>query len=262
MSMDPSNPFSPPPFPGGTQPPPMKPVAGMDYMRMVMYVFENPNWFMNSFLGALCTLIPVVGQIVLQGYVYEVTIALIANGGTRYPDFDFSRFGDYLMRALWPFLVGLVCMLGLSVVLGILFGIAGLGGAVGGDDVGTLLTGLALLAMSVIVPVFVVLMQPMLLRSAFTLDFGQGFQMEWNKDFLRKTWVDMLIGFLFLGLASMVLTPIGLLACCVGIFLVGPILQLARANLLFQVYFQYLSRGGSPIPIKLTGQPTMMPPPM
>jgi hypothetical protein len=261
MSMDPSNPYSPPPFPGGTQPP-MKPALGIDYMRMVMYVFENPNWFMNCFLGALCTLIPIVGQLVLQGYAYEVTIALIANGGTRYPDFDFSRFGDYLMRALWPFLVGLACGMGLSLVLGILFGIAGLGGAIAGDDVGALLTGLVLLATSVIVPIFVVFMQPMLLRAALSLDFGQAFQMEWNKDFLRKTWVDLLIGFLFLVLASMVLTPIGLLACCVGVLLVGPILQIAKANLLFQVYSQYLSRGGTPIPIKMTGQPTMMPPPM
>lgn len=259
MSMDPSNPYSPPPFTGGMQPP-IKPVAGMDYMRMVMYVFENPNWFLNLLLGALCSLIPVVGGIVLQGYHYEAAIALTMNGGSRYPDFDFSRFGDYLMRGLWPFLVGLVCFLGVAMVVGVLFGIAGVAGAVAGDEVGKLLTGLVFLVMSIILPVFVFAVQPMLLRAAFTLDFGQAFQMEWNKDFLQKTWLEMLLGFLFLWVASLVMGPIGLLACCVGIFLVGPALLLAKANLLFQVYATYLSRGGTPIPIKMTSQPMTAPP--
>jgi hypothetical protein len=164
------------------------------------------------------------------------------------------------MRGLWPFLVGLVCGLGMSVVIGVLFGIAGIAGAVAGDDIGALVSGLALLATAVIATVFVIAIQPMLLRAALTLDFGQAFQMEWNKDFLRKTWLEMLLGFLFLWVASMVLAPIGLLACCVGIFLVGPTLLLAKANLLYQVYATYLSRGGTPIPIKMTGQPTMGPP--
>ncbi len=260
MSMDPSNPYSPPPFPSNMQPP-MKPYAGMDYMRMVTYVFENPNWFMNLLLGALCTLIPVVGGIVLQGYHYEVAIAMTTNGGSRYPDFDFNRFGDYLMRGLWPFLVGLVCALVLLVVFGVLFGIAGAAGAVAGEDVGNTLAGLMFLPLSIIAPLFVLVVQPMLLRAAFTLDFSQAFQVAWCKDFLRKTWLEMILGFLFLWVASMVLAPIGLLACCVGILLVGPALLLAKASLLFQVYATYLSRGGTPIPIKMTAQ-SMAGPPM
>jgi hypothetical protein len=259
MSMDPSNPYSPPPFPGGMQPP-MKPVVGMDYMRMVTYVFENPNWFTNLLLGALCSMIPVVGGIVLQGYHYEAAIALTMNGGSRYTDFYLNPFVGYRMRGGWAIIVGGGWGGGLAAVFGVLFGIAGLAGAVGGDDVGALFSGLVLLAMSIIAPVFVFALQPMLLRAAFTLDFGQAFQMEWNKDFLRKTWLEMLLGFLFLWVASMVMAPIGLLACCVGIFLVGPALLLAKANLLFQVYATYLSRGGTPIPIKMTGQPAMGPP--
>jgi hypothetical protein len=258
MSMDPSNPYSPPPFSSGM--PPMKPYAGMDYMRMVTYVFENPNWFTNLLLGALCSLIPIVGGIVLQGYHYEVAIALTTNGGSRYPDFDFNRFGDYLMRGLWPFLVGLVCACVLLVVLVVLFGIAGVAGAVAGEDVGNAVAGLMFLPFSIVTPVFVLVVQPMLLRAGFTLDFSEGFRVEWCKDFLRKTWLEMILGFLFLWVASMVLAPIGLLACCVGIFLVGPVMLLAHANLLFQLYATYLSRGGTPIPIRMTAQPVMAPP--
>src|SRR5438034_6215952 len=112
---DPSNPYSSPSAaPSGPNTgwhPPVTPISGMDYMRMLSYVFENPNWFMNLLLGALCALIPIIGPIVLLGYRYETVIGLLAVGGARYPDFNFGRFGDYLMRGLWPFLVGLACSL-------------------------------------------------------------------------------------------------------------------------------------------------------
>jgi len=104
---DPSNPYSSPPSAAGGPNagwyPQVTPISGMDYMRMVTYVFDNPNWLMNIVLVALCSLIPIVGAIVVLGYQYEVVVALLANQGTRYPDFDFGRFVDYLMRGLWPF---------------------------------------------------------------------------------------------------------------------------------------------------------------
>jgi hypothetical protein len=70
----------------------------------------------------------------------------------------------------------------------------------------------------------------------------------------------MILGILFFIVASMVLAPLGLIACCIGILAVGPILQLAHGHLLFQVYSLYLARGGTEIPIKLSGTPGMAPP--
>jgi hypothetical protein len=248
MSMDPSNPYSSPPPVGGMQPP-VRPVTGMDYMRMITYVFENPNWFMTLLLGGLCSIIPVIGPIILQGYRYEVMISLLAAGGGGYPDFDFGRFGDYLMRGLWPFLVTLACSFAL-VPFYILIVLA----AVAGGEKAGLLIGLMQMAMLVIMPAAMLILQPMLLRSALTLDFVQAFQVEWVKDFLKRVWIELLLSILFLGVASMVLVPLGLVACCVGVILVAPVLALAQANMLFQVYSLYLSRGGTPIPIKMVVQ--------
>jgi hypothetical protein len=254
MSIDPVNPYSSPPPTGGMQPP-SRPVIGMDYMRMITYVFDNPNWFMNLLLAALCSLIPVVGKIVVSGYAYEATIMLITEGGSRYPDFNFNRFGDYLMRGLWPFLVSLVFAVVLSVAIGILLLGAGIVGAIAGEDAGNIVSGLMVFGLLLISPVIAMALLPMLFRSALMLDFAQGFQLEWIKDFVSKVWIELLLGFLFLYVASMVLGMIGFIACCVGVLLVGPVLTLAYANLMFQVYTIYLSRGGMPVPIKMTSQP-------
>jgi hypothetical protein len=248
MSIDPTNPYASPPAGGGIQPP-MKPVVGMDYMRMITYVFDNPNWFMTLLLGGLCSIIPVIGPIVLQGYRYETVIALLTAGGGGYQDFNFDRFGDYLMRGLWPFLVTLA----LSFALVPFYLVIIIAAVAGGEDAGWLI-GLVQMAMLVIAPVAMLVLQPMLLRSALTQDFVQAFQVEWVKDFLKRVWVELLLGILFLGVASMVLVPLGLVACCVGLIFVAPIVALVQANMLFQVYSLYLSRGGTPIPIKLAAQ--------
>jgi len=256
MSFDPANPYSSPPSAGGMQPPPA-PVTGMDYMRMITYVFDNPNWFMNLLLAALCSLIPVIGKIVVMGYLYEATITLMTAGGSRYPDFNFSRFGDYLMRGLWPFLVSLVFVLALLVVVGVALLGAGAVGAAIGEDAGKALSGFVILIIAIISPVLALFLLPMLFRSALTLEFAEGFNVEWAKSFIAKVWLEMLLGFLFLYVASMVLGTVGLLACCVGIFLVGPVLSLAYANLMFQLYSIFLSRGGAPVPIRMVAQTTL-----
>jgi len=253
---DPANPYSSPSaFPAGGGPG-GKPVVAMDYMRMFTYIFENPNWITTVLLAALCALIPIIGGIVLNGYKYEVMIGLLATGGARYPDFDFGKFVDYLIRGLWPFLVGLVCSFAL-LPLWMLFACAG----AAGDRAGPIIAGFLSLCMIVIVPAFILIVQPMLLRAALSQDFAQAFQIEWIKDFLKRVWVDLILGILVLIVVSMVLTPLGFLACCVGILAVVPILSLAQSHMLFQVYSLYLARGGMAIPIKPTGQQSMMPPP-
>lgn len=256
MSIDPTNPYSSPPASGGIQPP-MRPVVGMDYMRMITYVFENPNWFMNLLLAVLCSLIPVIGKIVVMGYMYESTITLIADGGNRYPDFNFGRFGDYLMRGLWPFLVSLVLAIALIVVLGLAIAGAGVVGSALGENAGQALSSMVIFIIAIISPVLALAILPMLFRSALTLDFAQGFDVEWSKNFISKVWLEMLLGILFLYVASIVLGMIGFIACCVGLFFVGPILSLAYANLMFQLYSLFLIRGGTPVTIKTVTSTTV-----
>jgi hypothetical protein len=245
------------------------PPGGLEYMRMYSYIFDNPNRIMNLLLGAVCNLIPVVGPVVLLGYQYEVVLGLLASRGSRYPDFDFNRFADYLLRGLWPFLIQLIASILLFPVYFIFIGIPvmiliGLAGAAG-DDGGPviLFVGLPLLLLFVI-PLCIlptILFLPLMLRAGLALDFAEGFNMGWAVDFLKKIWFELILAMLFLAFTGAVLGILGLLACYIGLFVVMPIVFLAQAHLLYQIYQIAVTRGTPPVPYK-TGapQPTTVPP--
>jgi hypothetical protein len=154
----------------------------------------------------------------------------------------------------------LVFAIALMVVLGIAVIGASVIGSVLGEDAGQALSGLVIFIIAIISPLLVLALLPMLFRSALMLDFAQGFNFDWAKSFIAKVWLEMLLGILFLYVASMVLGMLGVLACCVGIFLVGPVLSLAYGNLMFQLYSIFLIRGGTPVPIKIVAQPAVGPP--
>src|SRR5262249_7236057 len=84
--------------------------------------FDSPNWLLNLLIGMLATLVPIVGPIVLSGYHYEIIEALHLRGDADYPDFDFNRLVNYLMRGLWVFIVQLIVTLPF-VVVGMVFGL-------------------------------------------------------------------------------------------------------------------------------------------
>jgi len=237
--------------------PAFKPIDHIQYLRMYQYIFENPNWVMNVLLAALCGLIPVVGPLVLLGYQYEIVLAMLTSGGVRYPDFDFNRFADYLQRGLWPFLVQLVAsvviaplMLVFIIPMFVLMGAA----AGAGEDAApfVFLIGIPLL-MIILIPISILpalVLLPMQMRAGLAQDFAEGFNFGWVMDFVKKTWLEMFLGLLFLSFTALILAILGVLACYVGLFVVMPLIFLAQAHLLYELYLLYLSRGGTPIPLK------------
>jgi hypothetical protein len=273
-----SQPFPPNPYASPTSPPPVaphaapsafKPIDKIEYMRMYNYIFEHPNWMMTVLLGALCMLIPVVGPLVMLGYQYEVVISLMTTQGLRYPEFDFNRFADYLMRGVWPFLVQLVASLVLAPVYLILFFVPFMTlmaiVAAAGERNSPLVfaVGLPLLLM-VVIPLSIlpaIALMPLMLRAGLAQDFAEAFNFNWAVDFVKKTWREMLVAMLFLALTGGVLAMLGMLACYIGLFAVMPVIFLAQSYLLYQLYSIYLTRGGTPVPVKVA-MPQMMGKPM
>ena len=81
----------------------------MRYIDSYRFAFQSDNWQKNLLLTTVCVLIPVIGMMVLLGYLFEVIEFKHRQGDEKpYADFDFDRFVDYLKRGLWPFLCGLV----------------------------------------------------------------------------------------------------------------------------------------------------------
>jgi hypothetical protein len=285
-----SSPFAqgPNPYAATVVPPAPAPIvpsgplqSRMECMRAYHYIFENPNWLTTVLLlGLVClaAMIPGVGiilQLLFVGYQFEIVDWLLKTQGRQYQAFDFGRIGDYFSRGLWPFLVSLVATFVLMAVFYLGMGIvfvagAGLASALGDDAgqvVGAVLGFLAIIVLIAFAFIAAFYLTAMTIRAGLAQEFAAGFQVAWLQDFVRKMWVDMLVAFLFLAATGIVLELLGLAALCIGIIFAIPLILLAHANLLYQLYVVYLSRGGMPVPTKAmlygpVSQPPYAPPPV
>jgi hypothetical protein len=87
-------------------------------------------------LGAVATLIPVVGPVVLTGWLATIFWARgDRDAPADFPPFDFQYFGKYLERGLWPFLVSLVASLVLvPVTMIVVFPVIFMSGLIGSNS--------------------------------------------------------------------------------------------------------------------------------
>ena len=280
-----SSPFAsgPNPYASPVMPPASGPIVpqgalqtSLDYMRAYNYIFENPNWLTTVLmmgLACLTAVIPgvsIILQLVIIGYQFETIDWLLKTQGRQYPNFEFGRLGDYLGRGLWPFLVNLVTSIVLVPVLyigGIVGALVVAGVASGaGEELGPILgfiLGAIVLVVFLAILIFTTFyLAAMMLRSGLAQDFGSAFQFAWLQDFVRRMWLDMLLAGLFLVATGVALYVLGLLALCIGLFIVIPLIILASAHLLYQLYVVYLSRGGRPVAGTMTYSQPPMPPRM
>ena len=238
--------------------------ANLEYSRTVSYIFENPNWLMNADWSFVCQLvaglIPIVPQMVLMGYQFEVIDSLLESRGTRYPDFTLNRIGDYLVRGVWPFLAMFVMAIAWGAMFfffalvsgGCIVGAASAVGKDAGPVVATVGVLFAVVIGLLLFALLILLVTPAALRGGLTQDFAAAFDFGWISDFIRKMWVEVLLSTLFLivvGIAAVVLT------CGLGWFVVTPLVPFVQAHFWYQFYVLYLARGGSLVPVKKAAMP-------
>ena len=242
---------------------PSAPPAGMKYWRSYSYFFDNPKWTMNLLLGAVCSLIPVLGGIFFSGYGYEAVEAMHRRGeDDQYPDFDFNRFVKYLVRGCWPFIWQLVVGVPVGFIMGFLYFI-GMMVFIGTADqhehgppaafflffIFFLVVGLALgLIISVV-------LAPLLLRSGLSQELGFGQALPFVQDFLKRVGKEVILAQLFLLGTAIVIIPIAYVLCILPVFPAVVIVQMAHFHLLYQLYGLYLQRGGMPVPLQLETVP-------
>jgi hypothetical protein len=226
----------------------------MNYTASISDFFKSTKWTMNLLLGGVCALIPFIGQIVLKGWLITGFWGRDDERFETFPDFDFSNFGKYLERGLWPFLVTLVaslalgmvsmfCMMPLSMIMTL---------GAGSRDHGC---ASAIISLMMMVCYFVIVagsfcvLTPLILRASMTQDFGQAFNFAFVKRFVTLTWKELLISALFLVVTSVILGTIGVVALCVGVYFAVVLIYFSWMHLQKQLYRLYLSRGGEPIPV-------------
>ena len=233
----------------------------MRYLEAYGYIFQNPNWVVNVLLCAVCALIPIIGNLVIVGYQFEIVESLHRYPKRQYPDFDFNRFADYLVRGLWPFLVNFVFQFVIQIVLApLMYGCLILGMFIAsstGDEAG----GILMIVVMVFVIFFVFaaallanfILVPMTIRAGLAQDFVSAFNFSWIWGFIKRVWVELFLVIIFMSVTGPLVLMLGMLAFCLGMLPALAIFIMAQAHLYFQLYRLYLARGGEPIPLK---QPT------
>lgn len=217
---------------------------------------------MNLLLGGLCVLIPVVGPMVVLGWLITGFWARQDQSFQTFPDFDFSQFGKYLERGLWPFLVAFVASMVMSIVMVpiiwilILIPTMLIGGGLssGGHDasascLGVVVPVLMLLVWAVMIVVLMLVLVPLKIRASMTQDFAKSFDLGFVKRFLARTWKEMVLSSLFVLVASIIFVCLGMIVFCVGVYFALVLIYFSWTHLQKQLYALYLSRGGEPVPI-------------
>jgi hypothetical protein len=235
----------------------------MNYIASIQDFFKSPKWVMNLLLGIVAMIIPVVGPIVLAGWLITGFWARRDDENpATFPDFDFQNFVKYLEKGVWPFLVNLVVSIVMVPVAMILMFIpmlmiGALGSNSDGDGAGILgmfmmLVMLVLWAVMMAVLFFVT--TPLMLRATITQDFAKAFDFGFVKRFLILVKGEMVMAALFMLGVGVVMMILAVVTCYIGAFLVAPVVFYAWHHLQKQLYKVYLSRGGDPIPVspKLT----------
>lgn len=85
----------------------------MDFGLAFSYVFKDPDWFKKIALVAVIALIPIIGQMVLIGWGLEISHRVIHRDPVPLPDVDFGRD---LSMGFKAFVVSLVYSLPIIVV--------------------------------------------------------------------------------------------------------------------------------------------------
>jgi hypothetical protein len=221
----------------------------MRYLRAYRFVFAHPQWPANLLAGAICQLVPVLGQIVFTGYAFEVLETIREDDDQHYPAFDMNQLGVYLVRGLWPLIVQLIVLLPVVFVAWIVGFV--LWAFVVGDVRGLTATPRVLLAgmfpaLLLVVTLLSVVLVPLTLYVGFRQELTRD-AVPFVKDFLKRVGREVLLAQVFMGLTSMSLVLIGAVLCCFPLFAALALAHFAQYHLLAQLYEIYLQRGGRPV---------------
>jgi hypothetical protein len=232
----------------------------VDYPASISDFFKSPKWMMNLLLGGVCVLIPIVGQMVVLGWLITGFWARQDETFETFPEFDFSHFGKYLERGLWPFLVTLVVSMAFSIVMVpmawvlmipamLVGGFSSGHGANPGSCLGVFAVILMMLVWGVMIAVLILVLVPLKIRASRTQDFAKSFDLGFVKRFLALTWKEAVISSLFVMVTGILFVCLGMIVFCVGVYFATVLIYFSWTHLHKQLYALYLSRGGEPVPL-------------
>ena len=227
----------------------------MNYIAAVTDFFKPPKWLNNMLFAGICVLIPFIGVIVVKGWIIGGLWGRDDERPETFPDFDFGKFGKYLERGLWPFLVQLVTGFAVGMVLAVVLVPTALitsmitHGTHNNGCIGAIMALFMFFIYVVLIIAMLFVITPLTLRATLTQDFVQAFNFAWVKEFASLMWKEILLASLFQVVAGGLLVCVGAIAICIGMYFALVVVYFCWLNLHKQLYRLFLSRGGEPIPV-------------
>ena len=214
----------------------------MDFGRAFKYPFDDPEKWKKVIIMGLITLIPVLGQLVLVGWMVDVVKKVIHQEDTLLPDLD---FGGQLSRGFGAFVISLVYAIPILILVGIQTGIT-TGGSLmmgNGSDNSNAALGvgvtLVVICFSLIYFVYGILIGFMLPiaygRYAEFGKVGEGLKFGVILGMVRKALGPVFIALLGSWVASLV-GSLGSVACGIGVLVTIPYAMAVTAHFYGQAY--------------------------
>jgi hypothetical protein len=221
----------------------------IDFGRASSDLFATEKKWMTILGLCVSMLIPVAGMMVAFGYLTRRFMR--EREGKPPEDFEFNYFAEYLKIGLWPTLAAMVVSLvlaplGLLLVAAMMFAMPLMDEH---PDIGIPVVILAILLYLLGCVAAMMVVYPVMIRSALTMSFGKGFSWPFIRSFIGKVGLSLIGYYALLMVISVPLTLLGYFALIVGVYLVAAWLQFVIYHLVFQHYDLFLARGGERIEV-------------
>jgi Protein of unknown function (DUF4013) len=209
----------------------------MEYGKAFAFITDDNEWIKKFLVAALMPIIPLIGGLVLLGYSFEITRRVIKNLTPALP--EWNDFGEYLKNGFFAGLITFIYILPVA-LLSACLNVPAIVLQTADDStiqtIGLVVVSCGtciLLALSMITTL---LIPPALGRFADTGQWTSALRIGDIVSLLRAKPGVYIISMILITVAGLVLLPLGLLLCGVGIFLVVAFLNLVAAHLHGQAY--------------------------
>jgi len=204
----------------------------VDIGRSFTFFLDDPEWVKKLLLGALISLIPFVGGFIIFGWALAITRSVYNGVDNVIP--DWSDLGGYLVRGLLAWVGALIWaapVLLLFICLGV--GIV----ATSGSDAAVAVLVLSGFGLAMIAVVYMAIFLPIpIARYAVKGEFGAMFEFSSILAEVRRGIRPLLIALIVWLVASMIVAPIGILACFVGVYVTSALSYLMIGHAMGQAY--------------------------
>ena len=214
----------------------------MDIGRSFTFITEDEDWLKKILLGGLISLIPIIGQFYLMGYVLETLRNVLQGREIPLPDVT-EDFGDKLLKGLLLSVITFIYFLPITLVSSC----SGIASSVFADALeeseaaGTIIAAWSgcFGCLSLVYGILVGLLLPYIWsKYAETGQFGDAFKLSEFFALLRNNLGPTIVVMLVSWLASAVAGIAGTIACVIGLIFTMFYAQLVTAFLFGSLYRQ------------------------